>query len=108
MREFFVTNSSSNVEWFNQSAMLTFRNIFCVFFLQQVEVDGQQCMLEILDTAGTVSYFYFIFMKISSPWLKYGNRTGYKFCKSSVINMSSTIENVKIINVEHIDHIVKH
>lgn len=24
-------------------------------FLQQVEVDGQQCMLEILDTAGTVS-----------------------------------------------------
>lgn len=26
----------------------------CVF-LQQVEVDGQQCMLEILDTAGTVS-----------------------------------------------------
>ena len=26
-----------------------------VCFLQQVEVDGQQCMLEILDTAGTVS-----------------------------------------------------
>lgn len=25
------------------------------FFPQQVEVDGQQCMLEILDTAGTVS-----------------------------------------------------
>lgn len=25
------------------------------FLLQQVEVDGQQCMLEILDTAGTVS-----------------------------------------------------
>ena len=25
-----------------------------VFFLQQVEVDGAQCMLEILDTAGTV------------------------------------------------------
>jgi hypothetical protein len=24
----------------------------CIF--QQVEVDGQQCMLEILDTAGTV------------------------------------------------------
>ena len=24
---------------------------------QQVEVDGQQCMLEILDTAGTVSYY---------------------------------------------------
>ena len=23
--------------------------------IQQVEVDGQQCMLEILDTAGTVS-----------------------------------------------------
>lgn len=23
--------------------------------MQQVEVDGQQCMLEILDTAGTVS-----------------------------------------------------
>lgn len=26
-----------------------------VFLRQQVEVDGQQCMLEILDTAGTVS-----------------------------------------------------
>ena len=25
------------------------------FLQQQVEVDGQQCMLEILDTAGTVS-----------------------------------------------------
>lgn len=25
-----------------------------LLFLQQVEVDGQQCMLEILDTAGTV------------------------------------------------------
>jgi len=25
------------------------------FLFQQVEVDGQQCMLEILDTAGTVS-----------------------------------------------------
>ena len=29
-----------------------------VLFLQQVEVDGQQCMLEILDTAGTVSELY--------------------------------------------------
>lgn len=28
------------------------------FLLQQVEVDGQQCMLEILDTAGTVSELY--------------------------------------------------
>lgn len=28
------------------------------FLLQQVEVDGQQCMLEILDTAGTVSKLY--------------------------------------------------
>lgn len=25
-------------------------------YRKQVEVDGQQCMLEILDTAGTVSY----------------------------------------------------
>jgi len=28
-----------------------------LLFLQQVEVDGQQCMLEILDTAGTVRHF---------------------------------------------------
>ena len=28
---------------------------FSSFLPQQVEVDGQQCMLEILDTAGTVS-----------------------------------------------------
>lgn len=31
-------------------------------YRKQVEVDGQQCMLEILDTAGTVSFFLsFIF-----------------------------------------------
>lgn len=29
-----------------------------LFVSQQVEVDGQQCMLEILDTAGTVSKLY--------------------------------------------------
>jgi small GTP-binding protein len=32
-------------------------------YRKQVEVDGQQCMLEILDTAGTVCnllFFYFI------------------------------------------------
>lgn len=28
-------------------------------YRKQVEVDGQQCMLEILDTAGTVSIFFF-------------------------------------------------
>ena len=27
----------------------------CLLSVQQVEVDGTQCMLEILDTAGTVS-----------------------------------------------------
>ena len=27
-------------------------------YRKQVEVDGQQCMLEILDTAGTVSIIY--------------------------------------------------
>lgn len=30
-------------------------NVFRLLVPQQVEVDGQQCMLEILDTAGTVS-----------------------------------------------------
>ena len=30
-------------------------------YRKQVEVDGQQCMLEILDTAGTVSLFYICF-----------------------------------------------
>lgn len=29
-------------------------------YRKQVEVDGQQCMLEILDTAGTVSSFIII------------------------------------------------
>lgn len=38
-------------------------------YRKQVEVDGQQCMLEILDTAGTVSIFrirvwFFIFIFI--------------------------------------------
>ena len=27
-------------------------------YRKQVEVDGQQCMLEILDTAGTVKWFF--------------------------------------------------
>ena len=31
-------------------------------YRKQVEVDGQQCMLEILDTAGTVSLFYICFV----------------------------------------------
>jgi hypothetical protein len=33
-------------------------NWIYLFVFQQVEVDGQQCMLEILDTAGTVSVPY--------------------------------------------------
>lgn len=34
-------------------------HFFLFFFpLQQVEVDGQQCMLEILDTAGTVKTLF--------------------------------------------------
>lgn len=33
----------------------TIFELFVPFFPQQVEVDCQQCMLEILDTAGTVS-----------------------------------------------------
>ena len=33
------------------------------FFLQQVEVDGAQCMLEILDTAGTVRFTH-----VHVPW----------------------------------------
>ena len=28
-------------------------------YRKQVEIDGQQCMMEILDTAGTVSVFLF-------------------------------------------------
>lgn len=32
-----------------------YENTQLSFSQQQVEVDGQQCMLEILDTAGTVS-----------------------------------------------------
>lgn len=33
-------------------------------YRKQVEVDGQQCMLEILDTAGTVINFNFFILKI--------------------------------------------
>ena len=35
--------------------------------LQQVEVDGQQCMLEILDTAGTVSQLCITIQLINEP-----------------------------------------
>lgn len=41
----------------------------CVHFfslLQQVEVDGQQCMLEILDTAGTVSKLHTTEMSVDT------------------------------------------
>lgn len=41
----------SDLEW-------SFTLCVAFFLLQQVEVDGQQCMLEILDTAGTVSELY--------------------------------------------------
>lgn len=36
-------------------------------YRKQVEVDGQQCMLEILDTAGTVIHilFFYIFFLIN-------------------------------------------
>ena len=38
---------------------------------QHVEVDGQQCMLEILDTAGTVSATFTMFVSFDT----YINRT---------------------------------
>ena len=38
-------------------------------YRKQVEVDGQQCMLEILDTAGTVSKL-FSFFKYNAGWIK--------------------------------------
>lgn len=44
-----------------EAQLLLLRIFLCVTYRttfspqQQVEVDGQQCMLEILDTAGTVS-----------------------------------------------------
>jgi small GTP-binding protein len=30
------------------------------FYMKEIEVDGSPCVLEILDTAGTVSYFFSI------------------------------------------------
>jgi small GTP-binding protein len=33
-------------------------------YRKQVEIDGQQCMMEILDTAGTVSSFFYFFSRI--------------------------------------------
>lgn len=40
--------------------------IFFSSLLQQVEVDGQQCMLEILDTAGTVSKLHTTEMSVDT------------------------------------------
>lgn len=47
--------------------------------LQQVEVEGQQCMLEILDTAGTVSkllllciFFYFTLLLLKTNRINTG------------------------------------
>ena len=37
-------------------------------YRKQVEVDGQQCMLEILDTAGTVSKLFSF--KCNASWIK--------------------------------------
>lgn len=37
-------------------------------YRKQVEVDGQQCMLEILDTAGTVCIKITIFFKSVFNW----------------------------------------
>ena len=43
-----------NVESMSMPLRIFFQMVSS-FFIQQVEVDGVQCMLEILDTAGQVS-----------------------------------------------------
>lgn len=45
---------------FFDSSLFVVDFLFFFVSLQQVEVDGQQCMLEILDTAGTVRQFVII------------------------------------------------
>lgn len=40
-------------------------------YRKQVEVDGQQCMLEILDTAGTVSFIFNSCFIFSSFYCKF-------------------------------------
>lgn len=52
-------------------------------YRKQVEVDGQQCMLEILDTAGTVCIekcIFYIRIHITNLILK----NKYKYCKTSL------------------------
>ena len=44
-----------NVESMSMPLWLFFFEMVSSFFIQQVEVDGVQCMLEILDTAGQVT-----------------------------------------------------
>uniref|UniRef100_A0A1I7XRM7 Small monomeric GTPase n=1 Tax=Heterorhabditis bacteriophora TaxID=37862 RepID=A0A1I7XRM7_HETBA len=44
-------------------------------YRKQVEVDGQQCMLEILDTAGTV--FYDLVRQINRRYPESGKRQGH-------------------------------
>lgn len=47
--------------------------ICSLFYFQQVEVDGQQCMLEILDTAGTVSLTPAYLLKITDTTITFYN-----------------------------------
>lgn len=41
-------------------------------YRKQVEIDGQQCMMEILDTAGTVNPMFNIFSQLLDNLLKMG------------------------------------
>ena len=51
----FLQKGSCNYSFGNCQENSLVKRLQC--FPQQVEVDGQQCMLEILDTAGTVRKF---------------------------------------------------
>ena len=46
-------------------------------YRKQVEVDGQQCMLEILDTAGTVNYFLSFFLNSLITFITFLSGTIY-------------------------------
>lgn len=55
-------------------------------YRKQVEVDGQQCMLEILDTAGTVSTLTYIFLMLFGMQVKVKSRFLFYTCNFNVLH----------------------
>lgn len=73
-------------------------------YRKQVEVDGQQCMLEILDTAGTEQ-----FTAMRDLYMKNGQGFVLVFSITSMVTLTDLHElKEQILRVKDIDQVIYH